>query len=125
MTAEIFFKKNIKYIVFILFFLFIIKSFQSCNRNMTIKKLNKEIVNLNDSLSTTYGIEKETLVLQLRECEKEVQKLQYDVKLAESEKNAANRRADAVQTTASKIRENTTIKIENNSIKDTIKVNKN
>ena len=123
MDVQQFFKKNLRYIALILLALFFIKSFQSCNRSMTIKKMDKEIVHLNDSLSTMFGTEKETLVLQLRECTDNKQRLEYEVKLANAEKESANKRADAVQSTAEKIRDNTTIKIENKSSKDTVSIN--
>ena len=55
-----------------------------------------------------FGTEKETLLLQLGECEKENTQLQYEVKLAESRRDEANKRADAVQSTAEKTRSNTT-----------------
>jgi len=125
MDVQQFFKKNLKYIVLILLALFFIKSFQSCNRSMTIKKLDKEIVYLNDSLNIIHGTEKEALIIELRDCNALNKELEYEVKLANSERDAANKRADAVQSTAEKIRENTTIKIENkNSEKDTISVDK-
>jgi len=125
MDVQQFFKKNLRYIALILLALFFVKSFQSCNRNMTIKKMDKEIVYLNDSLNTMHGTEKEALVLQLRDCNNFNQKLEYEVKLANTEKDAANKRADAVQSTAEKIRDNTTIKIENNSSQDTVSVENN
>lgn len=125
MDIQQFFKKNLRYIALILLALFFMKSFQSCNRNMTIKKMDKEIVHLNDSLSTMFGTEKETLILELQECKNANRELEYEKKLANAERDAANRRADAVQSTAEKIRDNTTIKIENkNSEKDTISVDK-
>ena len=122
MNVETFFKKNLKYIAVILLALFFIKSFQSCNRDMANKRLVKENTQLVDSLSIMHGTEKSTLMLQLSECEDENQRLEYEVKLANSEKEAANRRANAVQSTAEKIRENTTIKIENKSETDTVSV---
>ena len=122
MNVETFFKKNLKYIAVILLALFFIKSFQSCNRDMVNKRLVKENTQLVDSLSIMHGTEKSTLMLQLSECEDENQRLEYEVKLANSEKEAANRRANAVQSTAEKIRENTTIKIENKSETDTVSV---
>ena len=75
---------------------------------MTITTLNTEITNLNDSLSTMFGTEKEELLLQLRECEKDNSQLEYEVKLANSRRDEANKRADAVQSTAEKTRSNTT-----------------
>jgi len=125
MNIEEFFKKNLKYVAIILLGLLMLKSFQSCNRNMANKRLTKEIVHLGDSLSTIYATEKGVYVMQLQECEDENQRLEYEVKLANSERDAANRRADAVQSTASKIRENTTIKIENKSETDTVSIDDN
>ena len=75
---------------------------------MTITQLDTEIIHLNDSLSTMYGTEKETLLLQLRECESDKAQLEYEVKLANAAKESANKRADAVQSTAEKTRSNTT-----------------
>lgn len=75
---------------------------------MAIGYLNEEIVNLNDSLSTMFGTEKESLLLELRQCEKDKSQLEYEVKLAESQRDEANKRADAVQSTAEKTRSNTT-----------------
>jgi len=123
MDVQVFFKKNLKYVTLIFLALFFIKSFQSCNRNMTIKKMDKEIVYLNDSLNTMHGTEKEALIIELKNCNAAKQELEYEVKLANAEKESANKRADAVQSTAEKIRDNTTIKIENKSSKDTISIN--
>ncbi len=107
-TPQQFFSKNMKWILLVVFILFIIKSVQSCNRNMVITNLDSEIIHLNDSLSSIYGTEKETLLLQLRECETENAQLEYEVKLANAAEEAANKRADAVQSTAEKTRSNTT-----------------
>ena len=107
-TPQQFFTKNMKWIALVLFILFLVKSVQSCNRNMTNTQLNTEIIHLNDSLSTMYGTEKETLLLQLRECETDKSQLEYEVKLANAAKESANKRADAVQSTAEKTRSNTT-----------------
>ena len=123
MDVQVFFKKNLKYVTLIFLALFFIKSFQSCNRNMTIKKMDKEIVYLNDSLNTMHGTEKEALIIELKNCNAAKQELEYEVKLANAEKESANKRADAVQSTAEKIRDNTTIKIENKSSKDTVSIN--
>jgi len=115
MTAQDFFKKNLRYITIGLFVIFMLKSFQSCNRNMEVKKLTKENTYLVDSLNTMYGTEKATLLFQLEDCNDARKQLEYEVKLANAGKVSANRRADAVQSTAEKVRDNTTttIKIEN------------
>ena len=125
MDVQVFFKKNLRYIALILLTLFFIKSFQSCNRKMEVSKLEKEIVYLNDSLNTMHGSEKSLLLQENLELKDSIKDLNYQVKLAEAERDAANKRADAVQSTASKIRENTTIKIENKSENDTVSVDNN
>ena len=114
MNVETFFKKNLKYITIILLALFLIKSSQSCNRNMANKRLTKENTYLVDSLTTMHTSEKGVYLLQLQNCSDKVKELEYEVKLANAEIVAANRRADAVQSTAEKVRDHTTktIKIE-------------
>ena len=107
-TVQEFFKKNTKWILIAVFILFIMKSIQSCNRNMVITSMTNENVHLKDSLSSMYGTEKETLLLQLSNCNKEKAQLEYEVKLANSQRDGANKRADAVQSTAEKTRSNTT-----------------
>jgi hypothetical protein len=124
MAAKQFLEKNQKYIVLILLALFFIKTFQSCNRNMTVNKLNKEIVYLTDSLNTMMTNETGMLLLELNKAKDSIKTLHYEVKLAQSKEISANNRADAIQSTAAKIRENTTIKIENNSHRDTVSTNR-
>jgi len=124
MNTETFFSKNLKYIALILLALFLIKTTQSCNREMANKRMVKENAYIVDSLNTIIDTDKGTYILQLEECNDKVQELEYEVKLANSEKEAANRRANAVQSTAEKIRENTSITIENKSIQDTVSVDK-
>jgi hypothetical protein len=124
MNVETFFSKNLKYIAFIFFALFIIKSAQSCNRDMATKRIVKENAYVVDSLNAIIDTDKGTYIMQLKDCNDNVQELQYEVKLANSERDAANRRADAVQSTAEKIRENTSITIENKSKTDTVSVDK-
>ena len=124
MDVQHFFKKNLKYITLIILALFFIKSFQSCNRNMMVNKLEKEIIYLNDSLSTMHGSEKSQLLLELREANDSIQELNYELRLAQDRVDAANKRADAVQSTAERIRDNTTITIENKSEEDSVSVKK-
>lgn len=108
MTPQEFFTKNMKWIVMILAFLFIVKTIQSCNREMVITTKDNEIIHLQDSLSSMYGTEKEDLLLQLNDCKDEKVQLEYEVRLANSQRDEANKRADAVQSTAEKTRSNTT-----------------
>jgi len=122
MNVQDFLKKNIRYVLILFIALFLLKSFQSCNRNMTIKKLNKEIVYLNDSLTNTLSQTRGDLLKKIQIANDSIKELNYEVKLAKTKEAYANDRANAVQSTASKIRENTTIKIENNSYKDSISI---
>jgi hypothetical protein len=91
---------------------------------MEVKKLEKESTYLVDSLNNQWEAEKSAYILQIQDYSDEVQKLQYEVKLAESQKESADRRANAVQSTAEKIRKNTSITIENKSVQDTVSVDK-
>lgn len=120
MNVQEFFKKYQRYIVIILIALFFIKSFQSCNRNMTVNKLNIEITHLSDSLNNMMNNETGLLMIQLQEAKDSIKSLNYEVKLATFSAVEANKRANAVQSTAEKMRKNTTIKIENNNRNDTI-----
>ena len=124
MNVETFFKKNLKYITLILLALFFIKTFQSCNRDMANTRLEKENTYLVDSLNTMHTTEKGAYLIQIQNCVDEVRRLEYEVKLANAERDAANRRANAVQSTAEKIRENTSITIENKSKEDTVSIDK-
>lgn len=107
-TPQEFLTKNMKWILIVVSFLLIIKFVQSCNRDMTITTMTNEITHLEDSLSSMYGTEKATLLLQLKDCNTEKTQLEYEVKLANSQRDGANKRADAVQSTAEKTRSNTT-----------------
>lgn len=126
MTPQEFFTKNMKWIVMILSLLFVIKSIQSCNRGMALDTLDKTNVEYVDSISSMYeGIlaEKDvninTLTIELTEC-------RYEVKLANAQADGANKRADAVQSTAEKTRSNTTSTIVvkgAEEVEDTVKIN--
>lgn len=109
MNAQEFFKKNMKYIIIVLILLFFLKSFQSCNRNMNITKLEKQKIALIDSIIYLHD-SISTLHLSIKD-------LNYEVKLAQTKEASAIDKANAIQSTAAKIRKNTTIKIENNSYK--------
>ena len=118
MNLETFFKKNSKYVILVFVVLFLLKTVQSCNRNMTIKKLTKNNIELSDSLNTEHDVEKAELNKQLLIAKDSIKELNYEVKLAKAGESAAQDKADAVQSTAEKIRENTTVKIETNPKKN-------
>lgn len=125
-TPEEFFSKNLKYITILIFALFIIKNVQSCSRKMSNNILKNDIEYLEDSLNTFHGSEKTLLLEQLNTADDSIQELNYELRLAADRVIAADRRANAVQSTAEKIRDNTTINIENkNAANDTIIIEKN
>ncbi len=123
MDIKIFIKKNLKTITLVIFLLLMLKTFQSCNRDMKINKLTKQNTYLVDSLNTMHGSEKTTLMLDLRKAQDSIQMLNYEIKIAIANMKSADRRANAVQSTAEKIRKNTTIKIENRSETDSVSIN--
>ena len=124
MNVTTFFSKNLKYITYILLFLLFIKYVQGCNRNMYIRKIEKENTHLVDSMTSLRESEKAQLLMELQLAKDSIKELNYEVKLAQTRAKEAERRAAAVQRTAERVRRNTTIKIENKSDKDTVSVQK-
>lgn len=117
---ENWFKKNLRWITIILFVLFLLKSVQSCNRNMSLRIQEKKLTENCDSLIR----EKDSLIksLQKDNLTKEfiIKDLSSDLKVAGVKVNEAQRRADAVQRTAERVRTNTTIEVKGVE-RDTIK----
>jgi len=98
---EKFLQKNLRTIAIILLFLFMIKSFQTCVQKTSIRKQEKKITLIKDSL------DKEILAREYL-----IKDLTYELKIAGVRVDEAQKRAEAVQATAEKIKTNTTIKIE-------------
>jgi hypothetical protein len=86
--------------IIILFILLSFKTCQSCNRGHTIDKMSKVNIHYVDSLERNISVLKDN-----------IKDLSNDLKLAQSKEQEANKRADAIESTASKIRANTTIKV--------------
>lgn len=133
MSAETFFKKNLKIITIVIFGLFMIKTFQSCNRDLKITKLEKEIVYTTDSLAIvrgdlekTFKVEIDSLKGVILERDFLIKDLDNELKIAGVRASEAQRRADAVQQTAEKVKNNntTTILIEKED-RDTSRFNQN
>jgi len=104
-------KKNLKYIAIVFLALFLIKTVQSCNRKMSLKIVERNLTTNYDSIV----LEKNTIIDSL---ETEILTRDFiikdqinDLKIAGVKVDEAQRRADAVQRTAEKIRTNTTIEI--------------
>ena len=104
MTPEQFFTKNLKYITLILLFLLLFKFAQNCNRNMSSNITQKEYMHVIDSLKTKYNnLEKKTTI--------DINQLQFELKLQSEKAGAADKRAEAVQSVAEKIKANTTVNV--------------
>jgi len=101
MTPEQFFSKNLKWIALCLFLLLCFKYIQGCNRQMGYSINKKEYIHTIDSLQNKY------LTLE-KECNDTTKKLSFELTLAKEKAGEANRRAEAVQSVAEKLKSNTT-----------------
>ena len=100
-TPEQFIKKNMTWFALAFFCLFLFKSVQSCNRNMGKNLTEKEYKYTIDSLVKKYDIlEKESSAV--------IRQLEFQLKLESKKAEDADKRADAIQSVAEKIKSNTT-----------------
>jgi hypothetical protein len=111
-------KKNLRYITMILVALLFIKTFQSCNRKMSMRVVEKNLTEERDSLLYMKDqiISGKNLVIDSLEKENItkdflIKDLYNDLEIAGVRVNEAQRRADAVQQTAESVRSNTTIEV--------------
>jgi len=100
MKLKQFFEKNKTAIVIILFAMFALKSIQSCNRQNSIDVASAKIKHLEDSLNVKIENQHDSIT-----------KLNFDLELAVFSAKSAEKRADAIQSTAEKTTRNTTIQI--------------
>jgi len=100
-TPQEFFSKNMKWLALALLFLLAFKSVQSCNRNMKLNLTSGQYIHIIDSLKTDYSnLEKAY--------NDTVTKLNSELKIKIEKAVEADKRANAVQSVAEKIRANTT-----------------
>ena len=111
-------KKNLRYITLVLLALFFIKTFQSCNRKMALRVVETNLTEERDSLLNMKDIiiSEKNFVIDSLEAEiltKEflIRDLYNDLEIAGVKVDEAQRRADAVQRTAERIKQNTTIEV--------------
>lgn len=97
-TPQQFFNKNMKWLALGFGCLFLMNSVKSCNRNMSTKASEAKSVQTIDSLTKKVNI-----------LENENQRLNFELKLQSEKADAAQKRADAVQSVAEKIKTNTTV----------------
>jgi len=120
-------KKNLRYITIALLALLMIKSVQSCNRKMTIRIQEKNLTEYCDSISggKDQKIKNQSLTIdslnrEILSREFLIKDLSTELKIAGVKYDEAQKRADAIQRTASSIRSNTTIELKGVT-QDTIK----
>lgn len=123
-------RKNLKYITIILLALFLAKNIQSCNRKMSIRILEKNLTTECDSLLdsknqviSSQSFEIDSLKSEIITRDYMIKDLTTDLKIAGIRVDEAQRRADAVQRTAEKVKSNTTIEIKG-AEQDTSKIKK-
>lgn len=103
-TPQEFFSKNMKWFALAFFVLFLFKSVQSCNRNMGTRITEKEYKHTIDSLTKKYDILE-------RESTATIKELEFQLKIERKNAEDADKRANAVQSVAEKIRANTTVNV--------------
>jgi hypothetical protein len=100
-TPQQFFSKNMKWFALALLCLLIVGSVRSCNHNMGARITEKEYKHTIDSLTKKYDIlEKESSAA--------IKQLEFQLKLESKKAEDADKRADAIQSVAEKIKSNTT-----------------
>lgn len=109
---EKFLKKHYKWIIIILFILFLVKSMQSCMRQESIERLKSNYTNIIDSIER----ERDKNVLKLSDSistqDDSIKLLNFKIELYKEKATSAERRAVAIQSTAEKIKAHTTVSIE-------------
>lgn len=112
--------KHYKSIIFGLGFIILFQFMQGCLRNSSHEREIKKIVHINDSIQNKKDLlilEKDSIIKVQKE---DIIYLEYELKVAGVKVDAAEARAKAVQKTAEKIKQNTTIKIQADTSKTKI-----
>jgi predicted phage tail protein len=107
MDVEKFLTKNLKWITLVVIVLFLFKSVQSCTRDTKYNRYVKKSDKIIDSLNVKIDVLNDSLKDQ-----------SYQLQIAKERVQAETKRANSVESTAAKVRANTTIKIENKSQED-------
>lgn len=103
--------KNLKWITLVLFFLLSIKTFQSCTRKTSLRIQEKKLTEQCDSVTTSLTNERDSLAREIIAREFLIKDLSTELKIAGVKYDEAQKRADAIQKTASSIKANTTIEV--------------
>jgi hypothetical protein len=112
-TPQNFLEKNMRWIALVLLILLMFKFIQGCNRNMGTTIREKQTTHIIDSLNTKYNnLEKESTTT--------IESLKFELKLQSGKAEEADKRANAVQSVAEKIKANTTVNVRG-AERDTLK----
>jgi hypothetical protein len=103
--------KNAKYVLMVMFFLLAIKTFQSCTRKTSLRIQEKKLTTQCDSATTYLTNENDSLKREIIAREFLIKDLGAELKIAGVKYDEAQKRADAIQKTASSIKANTTIEV--------------
>jgi hypothetical protein len=107
-------KKNLRWIAMVLLFLFLIKSVQSCVQKSSIIRIKKNLTAQCDTIKQKNVVIIDSLKKEILTKDFIIQDLTFELKIAGVKVDEAQKRADAVQRTAEKVKSNTTIEIKNN-----------
>ena len=107
-------KKNLRWIAMVLLFLFLIKSVQSCVQKSNITRTKKNLTAQYDTITWKNAVVMDSLKKEILTKDFMIQDLTFELKIAGVKVDEAQKRADAVQRTAEKVKSNTIIEIKNN-----------
>ena len=102
MTPQVFFSKNCKYFAIAFFALFMMRSFQSCNRSNQITQMQQKYDTIVSSLQTQNNLLLDS-----------IKTLQFSISMANQKVQSSEEKVAAVQNTVDKIKTNTTITVKN------------
>jgi len=117
------FERNLQTLFFVAIALFMIQSFRGCLNTSSLEREIKQINHVNDSISTQKDQEYQELSELLDQSQDENQRLIYELKIAGVKADEAEKRASAIQRTAERIRQNTTIEIKADTTRNKINSN--
>jgi predicted PurR-regulated permease PerM len=100
-TPQEFFSKNLKWITLILFFLFALKSMQSCNRKTLLNMGTSQYIQQIDSIQNEYD-------KYYTESQDSIKKLNFQIELANERVLSAQQQVESIERAVERIRSNTT-----------------
>ncbi len=114
------FEKNLRTLFIIVIVLFLGQSFRGCINTSSLERSIKKTEHVNDSISAIKDQQYKDLQIVLDESQDENQRLIYELKVAGVIATEAEKRAAAIQRTADRIKQNTTITIEADTTRNRI-----